>query len=177
VINLDSPDYIKSVTEFVPIAGALEAIAQLHKAGLKVAVCTNQSAVGRGLINMAELEEIHAELDRRLKALGGELAGLVVCPHQPDEGCDCRKPKPGMLLSIMQTLAVAPADTLFVGDSLRDLEAARAARCTPVLVRTGNGAALEAEARRLGVDEIYDDLQEFGAAMLARLHNQAAQQQ
>lgn len=158
VINADSPDYIKDVDEWVPLPGALEAIAALKRKGLLVAVCTNQSGVGRGIIAPAALERIHRRLHARLAELGVRLDGLWYCAHRPEEGCPCRKPRPGMLLDAMQALGVAPDETLFVGDAVRDIEAARAAGCRSALVLTGRGRAAEAEARALGVDWVEEDL-------------------
>jgi D-glycero-D-manno-heptose 1,7-bisphosphate phosphatase len=177
VINEDSPDYIKSVEEFVPIPGALETIVRLRHAGLKIALCTNQSAVGRGLVSPAGLTAIHTHLQNRLAALGGGLDGIAACPHRPEDECGCRKPRPGMLESVMRTLQIPPADTLFVGDSIRDMEAAAAAGCGRVLVRTGNGRHSEAAARRLGVTSVFDDLGAFGAALLRCLQTRGSAEQ
>jgi D-glycero-D-manno-heptose 1,7-bisphosphate phosphatase len=176
VINEDSPDYIKSVEEFVPLPGALEAMARLHHAGFKLGICTNQSAVGRGLISDDGVREIHQRIHVELQRLGGALAGIAYCPHLPTDDCDCRKPKPGMLLSLMGSLDATAAQTTFVGDSMRDLEAAAAAGCRGVLVRTGNGAAVESAARAAGFGEIHDDLNAFAAAEIRR-QGGASQQQ
>jgi len=166
VINRDSDAFVKSVAEFVPIPGSIEAIADLHRAGFKVAVCTNQSGIGRGLLSTSTLSDIHAELLRLVAGAGGRIDAVRYCPHLPDAGCDCRKPKPGMLIGLMQDLDASPAQTTFVGDSLRDVEAARAARCAAALVKTGNGAVAEAAVRALGVREIYSDLAAFAAAQI-----------
>jgi D-glycero-D-manno-heptose 1,7-bisphosphate phosphatase len=168
VINEDSPDYIRSADEFVPLPGAFEAMVRLNRAGFQLGICTNQSAVGRGYISEAGLAEIHGRIEQELERLGGALAGIVHCPHLPEDGCDCRKPRPGMLLSLMRTVGACARETTFVGDSLRDLEAATAAGCRAVLVRTGNGRVTEAPARAAGFDEVYDDLADFAAVELAR---------
>lgn len=168
VINRDSPAFVKSVSEFVPLDGAIDAIARLHRAGFKIAVCTNQSGVGRGLLAETTLTAIHAELVRRVEAAGGRLDALRYCPHAPDAGCNCRKPKPGMLTDLMTVLGEPPQRTVFVGDSLRDVKAAHAAGCEAVLVRTGNGSEAEADARRLGVVEVHDDLAAFATARIER---------
>ncbi|HEX7034683.1 MAG TPA: D-glycero-beta-D-manno-heptose 1,7-bisphosphate 7-phosphatase [Pseudomonadales bacterium] len=165
VINADSPDYIKDVDEWVPLPGALEAIAALKQSGFLVAVCTNQSGIGRGIVAPAALERIHRRLAERLAELGVRLDGLRYCPHRPEEDCPCRKPRPGMLLESMQALGVGPDETLFVGDDVRDVEAARAAGCRSALVLCGRGRAAEAEARALGVDWVEEDL----AAVARRL--------
>jgi len=177
VINHDSTEYVKSKDEFVPIDGSLEAIARLHKAGFKIGICTNQSAIGRGLLSQDTLAEIHRQLHRAVAVLGGHIGGLCYCPHLPDHGCICRKPRPGMLQELMQRLKEPPELTVFVGDSLKDLQAARNAGCQPVLVRTGQGRVTEAAAAALGVVRIYDDLAGFASAEIRALRaSQAAQQ-
>ncbi|MCB1684275.1 MAG: D-glycero-beta-D-manno-heptose 1,7-bisphosphate 7-phosphatase [Pseudomonadales bacterium] len=169
VINFDSPAFIRSVSDWRPIPGALEAIARLHHRGFQIGVCTNQSGIGRGLLTEATLLEIHARIDRELAAMGAGIHAWRYCPHLPEAGCSCRKPRPGMLLDLIATFAANAADTCFVGDSLRDLQSAQAAGCEPVLVRTGHGQAAEAEARSSGVTRIYDDLQAFATAEIEAL--------
>ncbi len=107
VINYDSPDFIKDVHEWEPIPGALDAIAALKASGYLVAVCTNQSGVGRGLLSEAALGRIHQCLAQALAARGAALDGLYHCPHVPADGCACRKPRPGMLTAAMKDLGVA----------------------------------------------------------------------
>jgi D-glycero-D-manno-heptose 1,7-bisphosphate phosphatase len=168
VINFDSPAFIKTPDEWRPIPHALEAIAALKRAGWRVAVCTNQSGVARGLLRQTTLEAIHARMEARLAELDVELDGLSYCPHHPDDACRCRKPAPGMLLDLMANLGATPEQTIAIGDSLRDIEAGIAAQCGRcVLVRTGNGAASEAAARALGVDWVFDDLGAAARAILA----------
>jgi len=168
VINRDSADYIKSVAEFVPIEGSLEAMVRLSRSGLLLGLCSNQSAIGRGLIDEPGLQAIFAKLNDALAEHGTALDAIEYCPHLPDAGCLCRKPQPGMLLSVMARLQSTPAQTTFVGDSLSDLQAALAAGCHPVLVRTGNGRGSEAAARDLGVIEVHDSLAAFTDAEIAR---------
>ena len=143
VINEDSPLYVKSPEEWRPIRGSLDAIARLNRAGHTVVVCSNQSGVWRGLFGEQVLEAIHAKMRAALAARGGHLDAILYCPHAPDAGCDCRKPKPGMLRDAMARFADAATHTVFIGDSRRDVDAAIAARCTPLLVRTGQGARTE----------------------------------
>lgn len=164
VINQDSDAYIKSLQEWIPIPGALEAIAQLSRAGWTVAVATNQSGLARGYYDQPTLDSIHAQLRQRVAQLGGELGLIVYCPHAPDAGCDCRKPKPGMLQSIAAHYRVALRGVWFVGDSLRDIEAALAVECQPVLVKSGKGQQTLDRGVPAGV-LIFDDL----AAVAARL--------
>ena len=168
VINRDSDAFVKSVEEFLPLSGSYEAIAALSRSGYLVAVCTNQSGVGRGLLTEAELGRIHDKLEQGVRDAGGALQSIEYCPHLPDAGCECRKPKPGMVNTLMRNLNVSPDRTTVVGDSLRDLQAGQAAGCRVVLVRTGNGRKTETAARKAGCQEIYDDLAAFASAEIAR---------
>jgi D-glycero-D-manno-heptose 1,7-bisphosphate phosphatase len=177
VINHDSPNYVKSVAEFQAVEGSLEAIVQLCQAGFKIGVCTNQSGIGRGLLTVETLEEIHQQLLSTLASMGGRIHGLSFCPHLPDDECLCRKPRPGMLNDIMGQLDESPRTTVFVGDSLKDMLAAQAAGCEPILVRTGKGRCTEVEAARMQVARVYDDLASFAADEIGRRQAaQAAQQ-
>ncbi|QRY80550.1 D-glycero-beta-D-manno-heptose 1,7-bisphosphate 7-phosphatase [Pseudomonas sp. PDNC002] len=139
VINQDSDDYIKSLAEWIPIPSAISAIARLSKAGWTVAVATNQSGIARGYYDLATLEGMHQRLRELVMEQGGQLGIIVFCPHGPDEGCDCRKPKPGMLRQIAQHYGADLKGVWFVGDSRGDLDAALAVDSQPVLVKTGKG--------------------------------------
>jgi D-glycero-D-manno-heptose 1,7-bisphosphate phosphatase len=145
VINEDSDDYIRCVADWRPLPGSLEAIAALHRAGFTIAIASNQSGVGRGLIAEQELERIHRHMVRAIEAAGGAVAGIYFCPHTPEDGCECRKPRPGLLLRIAADFGVDLAGVWFIGDKRSDLEAARAAGALPVLVRTGYGEATLAQ--------------------------------
>ena len=158
VINEDSPNYIKRASEWLPIDGSLAAIARLNRAGSTVAICSNQSGVARGVLSIEDLRDIHEAMRVRLAEAGGHIDAIFCCVHGPDDQCDCRKPAPGLLKRAMTELHHAPEQTTFVGDSLRDMQAAMAAHCRPVLVRTGNGANSESSARAIGVSLIFDDL-------------------
>lgn len=147
-INEDRDDFVKSPEEWVPIAGSLEAIARLNHAGWHTVVATNQSGLARGLFDLATLNAIHAKMNRALAELGGRIDAVFFCPHGPDDGCPCRKPRAGMLTAIGERYGVAMRDTYAVGDSLRDLEAAVTAGCAPHLVRTGKGALFDDSALR-----------------------------
>lgn len=139
VINQDSDAFIKSPDEWVPIPGSLEALARLTENGWKVVIATNQSGLARGLFSIETLNAIHAKMRQELTPLGGHVDAIFLCPHGPDDGCDCRKPKPGMLHEIAHRFDVDLTQLPVVGDSLRDLQAAAAAGCQPWLVLTGNG--------------------------------------
>lgn len=144
VINEDSDAFIKSLEEWVPLPGSIEAISRLSQAGYTVVVATNQSGLGRGLFTPAALEAMHNRLRQLVRAAGGQLGGIYHCPHKPDDGCHCRKPAPGLLDAIARDYGMNLRGTPIVGDSLRDLEAGMAHQCLPILVRTGKGRATEA---------------------------------
>ena len=157
VINYDSDAYIKNLDEWIPLPGAVEAIARLSRAGWTVAVATNQSGLARGYYDQAALEAMHARLRQLVAEQGGELGLIVHCPHGPDDGCDCRKPKPGMLRQIAAHYSVSLDGVWFVGDSSGDLNAALAVGCQPVLVKTGKGLLTLAQPLPAGT-LVFDDL-------------------
>ncbi|MVW74055.1 D-glycero-beta-D-manno-heptose 1,7-bisphosphate 7-phosphatase [Pseudomonas xionganensis] len=157
VINHDSDAYIKSLDEWIPIPGAIEAIARLSKAGWTVAVATNQSGLARGYYDEATLQAMHTRLRELVAEQGGELGLIVHCPHGPDDDCSCRKPKPGMLEQIAAYYGVMLKGIWFVGDSSGDLSAARAVDCQPVLVKTGKGERTLAKPLPAGT-LVFDDL-------------------
>lgn len=165
VINEDSPDYVKSVAEWRPIGGSIEAIAALYRAGALIAVVTNQSGVGRGLFTEAALRAINAHMLNVVRAAGGDLAGVYYCPHGPDEACDCRKPRVGLVRRLERELGVAAVGAPFIGDKRSDIELAQAVGARPILVLTGGGAATAAALP--GEVEVYADLREAAAALLA----------
>src|SRR5690606_9228618 len=127
VINEDSEHYIKSLAEWKPLPGAIEAIAALSRAGFTVAVATNQSGLARGLFELEALEEMHQHLNELVEQAGGRLAGIFYCAHRPDDDCDCRGPRPGLVRAIERELGGSALGAWFIGVSLRDLEAAEAA--------------------------------------------------
>ncbi len=139
VINHDSPHFIKSPEEWIPIPGSIEAIATLKSKGFCVAVCTNQSGIGRGYYTEETLTAIHAKMIGLLAEHGHAFDAIIHCPHLPEINCDCRKPKPGMVNTLLSQFNAAPAQTWVVGDSFRDIEAGLAAGCQVLLVKTGNG--------------------------------------
>lgn len=139
VINHESADFIKSPEEWRPIDGSLEAIALLNEHGYKVAVITNQSGVARGLFDDAMLEKIHAKMRQMAAEKGGKIDAIYFCPHGPDDGCTCRKPKPGLLESFAAEKNVDLTGITFIGDSIRDIQSAQAVGASPILVKTGKG--------------------------------------
>lgn len=168
VINEDSPDYIKSPEEWRAIPGSLEAIGALCEAGALVGVCTNQAGIGRGILTRDALLSIHETMHQQLKALApaAELSVVQFCPHHPDDGCECRKPEPGMLLRAMQALQVSSSQTCFIGDSMKDLQSAQRAGIAPILVRTGNGANTEAALHRGSAEALLGESQAIAQAPL-----------
>ncbi len=174
VINQDSRQYIKHRDEWIPLPGAIDAVARLVKAGYDVAIATNQSGIARGLTPMAELEAMHERMTSLVDAAGGRLAYIAYCPHSPDDGCDCRKPLPGMLHRIARELGHERLDDAWmVGDSLRDLQAGEAAGTRLALVLTGNGQETRPKLDALQHSEavwVCDDLADF----VDRLLNDAA---
>ncbi|MCP3907114.1 MAG: D-glycero-beta-D-manno-heptose 1,7-bisphosphate 7-phosphatase [Oceanicoccus sp.] len=139
VINEDSDAFVKSADEWIPVEGSIAAIARLSKAGFTVVVTTNQSGLGRGLFQESDLEAMHKKMHTMVKAAGGNIAAVVYCPHHPDDGCDCRKPKAGLITQIEQQFNTTAKGAFTIGDSLRDLEAGLKKGCIPILVKTGKG--------------------------------------
>lgn len=139
VINHDSDAFIKSPDEWVALPGSLEAMARLSRAGWRVVIASNQSGIARGLFSMDTLNAIHTKMHEQLAAAGGKVDAIVICPHGPDDNCLCRKPRPGMFHDIARRFDIDLAQVPAVGDSLRDLQAAKEAGCAPWLVLTGKG--------------------------------------
>ena len=159
VINEDSDDYIRSPEEFVPLPGSLEAIARLNRAGWTVAVATNQSGIARGFYDERVLTAMHEKLARLLAEIGGHVDYIAWCPHGPDDACDCRKPLPGLLNEIANHFETDLQNVPVIGDSLRDLQAARTVGARPVLVLTGKGQrTLDAGSPELEGIPVYPDL-------------------
>ena len=168
VINHDSDDFIKTPDEWVPIPGSIEAIAELSRRGYSIAVASNQSGIGRQLFDLDALDMMHAKLRYLVEEQGGKVDLIVICPHTPDDDCDCRKPKPGLFHQVGNHFDRSLEGVAAIGDSLRDLQAAEAAGATPVLVRTGNGLATETQlSGTLADTTVYDSLADAAGALLA----------
>ncbi len=172
VINQDSDDYVKSLEEWIPLEGSCEAIADLSKAGFIIAVATNQSGLARGYFSVDDLEAMHGRMNALVEEAGGEITTIKYCPHGPDDGCDCRKPLPGLVAQIEEELGISAKGAWFIGDSLRDLQAGLAKGCKPALVMTGKGektllkmltTEIEAEIKQAPV---YTDLAHFARRVL-----------
>ena len=159
-INQDSDNYVKSTDEFRLIKGAVDAIARLTQAGYRIVVATNQSGIARGLFDTATLIAMHDLLQRAVSQAGGRIDAFFFCPHAADSACECRKPKPGMLLEIARRFNVSLGDVYMVGDAARDIHAAAAAGARPVLVLTGKGRKTRGEGVPDGT-MIFADLAAF----------------
>ena len=140
ILNEYREGHVTAPEEWEPVPGALAAVARLHHAGWHIVVATNQSGIGRGMIDMAAVNAVHAHMNRLLMAQGGRIDAVFFCPHTPEDGCSCRKPKPGMLLEIGRRYGVDLAQVPMAADTLRDLLAAQAAGCEPHLVLSGRAA-------------------------------------
>lgn len=174
VINRLRPRGVASPDEWEALPGALDAIAQLCRADYRVAIITNQSGIGRGRYSINTLNQIHRKMLDDLQPRGGDISAVFFCPHAPDAGCDCRKPKPGLFIELAERLRCNLGKVCAVGDSLRDLQAARAAGARPALVETGNGmdtaAAIrdgDGDAAEFAGVPVYADLAGFVDALLA----------
>ncbi|WP_416886079.1 D-glycero-beta-D-manno-heptose 1,7-bisphosphate 7-phosphatase [Marinospirillum sp.] len=171
VINQDSDAFVKNADEFIPLPGSIDALARLYKAGWTLAIATNQSGLARGKFSQDDLDAMHTKLLKLLHQQGADLHHIAWCPHGPDDGCDCRKPKPGLLHQISMALNVELKGAIMVGDALRDLQAGAAAGCQRlILVRTGKGLKTlaetpAAEIQQLGI-EVVDDLAQLANQLL-----------
>ena len=173
ILNEYREDHVKAPEEFVPVPGALEAVSRLNHAGWHAVVATNQAGIGRGMIDMASVNAVHAYMNQRLLVQGGRIDAVFFCPHTPEEHCDCRKPLPGMMIDIGRRYGIDLATVPMVGDTLRDLQAAAAAGCEPHLVLTGRAAALDDQTLRHIVQQVprttvHQDLGAFAEHLLRR---------
>jgi D-glycero-D-manno-heptose 1,7-bisphosphate phosphatase len=178
ILNVYRDDHVKDPREWQPIPGALEAVARLNQHGWHVVVATNQSGIGRGLLDMSSLNAVHSHMMKLLAAQGGRIDAVFFCPHTVEQACDCRKPLPGMLLDIARRYGADLRQVPLVGDTLRDLLAAQAAGCEPHLVLSGRAAALgEAELAQVLAQvpgaRLHADLAAFAEDLLRRFHPQA----
>ena len=167
VINRDSDDYIKTEQEWEAIPGSLQAIARLNHSGFHVVTATNQSGLARGKLTLRELNRIHKKMHTHLAQYGGVIEAVFFCPHDPDEGCACRKPKPGLLKEIERRLHTSLHDVPMIGDRLSDIQAGLNVGARPILVRTGKGQRQLDEGLIPDNIPVYDDLAQATSALLA----------
>lgn len=158
VINENRDDYVRSAEQLRLLPGAVGALRALASSPFTVAVATNQAGVGRGLFSRRTLDEIHDRLRAGVVQGGGRIDAIYACTHVATAGCACRKPRPGLLQRAAADLGVDLRSSYFVGDALTDVEAALAAGCRPVLVKTGRGAAMLRRAERPAGLTVVDDL-------------------
>lgn len=175
ILNEYREDHVKAPEEWVPIPGALEAVSRLNHAGWHAVVATNQAGIGRGLIDMASINAVHAYMNRRLMDQGGRIDAVFFCPHTPEDQCDCRKPLPGMMRDIGHRYGTDLRQVPMVCDTLRDLQAARAAGCEPHLVLSGRAAGLDDATIERFVEQVpgttvHASLGAFGDFILRRDH-------
>jgi len=168
VLNAESPagGYVREPDQFHWLPGALEGLALLRRAGVHLSVATNQSAVGRGLLSLEQLEAVHARMQAEARAHGAALDAVLFCPHSPEEHCACRKPAPGLIRAALARSGIGAAESIVVGDDRRDLEAAWRAGVAVALVRSGKGRHTEALISGSNVP-VYDDLPQLARAIVA----------
>ncbi len=170
-LNQDSAEFIKTPEEWLPLPGALEAIARFNHAGWHVVIASNQSGLGRGLFDVSMLNAIHAKMHKMLAAVGGRVDAVFYCPHAPDEGCHCRKPESGLFEQIGERYGVDLRGVPTAGDTARDVLAGARVGCEPHLVLTGKGAAYR--GRRLPhnfpkATQVHEDLAALADFLIAR---------
>ena len=165
VINFDSDAFIKSPDEWRPIPGSLDAIARLTQSGWRIVVATNQSGIGRGLMDMASLNAINSKMHKAVLQAGGRIDAVFYCPDTADSDSPCRKPNPGMFLAISERFNSSLERVPAVGDGLRDFQAAAAVGAQPLLVLTGKGAKILAAGKLPQNTVIYPDLAAVAQAL------------
>lgn len=164
VINANRPDYVRNLSQWVPLPGAFVSLARLCRASHPVVVVTNQSGIGRGLFTEEDLLVIHRRMTELLHREGGGFAGVYHCPHTPEEGCSCRKPRVGMIRRARRELGL-PSGGWMVGDALTDVEMGFRAGLRTVLVLSGRGAEQWNRARESGAPEPYAVVPDLSAAV------------
>jgi D-glycero-D-manno-heptose 1,7-bisphosphate phosphatase len=177
ILNAYREGHVTAPEEWLPIDGALEAVSRLNHAGWHVVVATNQAGIGRGMIDMSAVNAVHAHMNQQLMAHGARLDAVFFCPHTPEDNCDCRKPKPGMMQDIGRRYGTDLSLVPMVGDTLRDLQAAHAAGCEPHLVLSGRAAglhdvALQQLLAHVPGAQVHESLSAFADFLLQRDHTE-----
>ena len=175
ILNHYREGHVTAPEEWLPIPGALEAVARINHAGWHTVVATNQAGIGRGMIDMSAVNAVHAHMNQQLMVQGGRIDAVFFCPHTPDEDCACRKPKPGMMLEIGRRYGIALEHVPMVADTLRDLQAARSAGCQPHLALSGRSQGLQGDALQQLLAQVpgahvHHDLNAFADFLLQRDH-------
>lgn len=168
VINHLMDDDVTTVDGWDPIAGSIEAISRLKKAGYLVTIASNHSGIARGYYSEADLQKMHEKLQKLLTTRGANVDGIFYCPHGPEANCICRKPKPGLLFQIAKQFEIDLSQTPMVGDNISDIKAAKMANAKPVLVRTGKGEYVMQHFPEALDVPVYDDLAHFVRETLRR---------
>ncbi len=171
ILNEYREGHVTVPEEWTALPGALEAVSRINHAGWHAVVATNQSGIGRGMIDMAVVNAVHAHMNQQMTAQGARIDAVFFCPHTSEDNCSCRKPKPGMLLEIGRRYGVDLSQVPVVCDTLRDLLAAQAAGCEPHLVQTGRAAGLSDEqlediVQQVPATRVHDDLAAFADFLL-----------
>jgi D-glycero-D-manno-heptose 1,7-bisphosphate phosphatase len=176
VLNQFREGHVTAPEEWDPVPGALDAVARINHAGWHTVVATNQSGIGRGMIDMSAVNAVHAHMNQQLMVHGARMDAVFFCPHTAEDHCDCRKPKPGLVLDIGRRYGADLSQVPMVGDTLRDLQAAQAAGCEPHLVLSGRAAGL-ADApladmlAQVPTARVHESLGAFADFLLARDHH------
>ena len=162
VIIENIPTYVRSYDDVKFIPQAIDALVKASSSPYKIVLITNQSAVGRGIISTEEAWAINDTIVEHIQEPGGRIDGTFMCPHDPLEGCNCRKPKPGLILQAAEDLDIDLQTSILIGDAISDLLAGQAAKVGQLaLVRTGRGASQEKHlsAYQLKPFRVYDTLE------------------
>ena len=161
VINHNRSDYVKTWEEYIFLPNVFEPLKRLAQSEYTIVIISNQSPIGRGLVQRETVEAINQRMKAEIESRGGRVDGVYYCPHHPDEECDCRKPRPGLLLRAARELNLDLSRSYFIGDAVSDVEAALAADCTPLYVQTGLGNDQLAYLKEKGFEHIktFPDLQ------------------
>lgn len=174
VINENRSDYVKHWDEFVFLTQSLAALRLLAQICEPIVVVSNQSVIGRGLVRQETVEAIHHRMCAEINDQGGQIDGIFFCPHHPAAGCDCRKPRPGLLLRAAYELNIDLSRSYFIGDSVGDVEAALAADCSPIFVLSGLGQSQWPILQQRGYDHV-PVVRDLGEAATLLISAQRAQ--
>ena len=168
VINENRPDHVKSLEEFVLLPGAAQALCLLRHIRMPVVVVSNQAVINRGLVSRDTVQSIHRHMVEQARSAGGRIDAVFYCPHRPDEGCMCRKPRPGLLEQAAATLEIDLSGSYLVGDALSDVQAALAVRAQPLMVLTGQGNSQAPLLAANGLEDVpvFNDLLEAATWIL-----------
>lgn len=164
-------NYVRNWSQVVIYHDAVNALSNTKLKNFKIAIVTNQSAIGRGIISLRAAQYINDELMKTIRGQNGRIDGVYVCPHDPNAGCDCRKPKPGLLLQAAKELSIDLKRSWMIGDAWTDIQAGQAAGVRgTIIVKTGRGADQLSMSLPMGIGNylICDDLSQALATILAK---------